>query len=147
MDGASLRADTRLFLAYGKDSSRDAGLGPGVVELCERVSELGSLNKAARDMGMAYSKAWRIVKETEEVLGIQLFERRGAQGSTLTEGARSLVTLFRQAESAAQRAADEALAEGISRLEGTSVFGDGSAPVIETHATPDLIAGVRQAFL
>lgn len=43
-----------------------------------RVERLGSLNKAAADMGMAYSKAWRIVKQAEEGLDVALFLRQGA---------------------------------------------------------------------
>src|SRR5271157_5331534 len=37
--------------------------GPGTHELLRRVDETGSLNRAAGDMGMAYSKAWRLVRE------------------------------------------------------------------------------------
>ena len=46
--------------------------GRGIANLCLGVREAGSLNAAAKGMGMAYSKAWRIIKETEAALGIQL---------------------------------------------------------------------------
>ena len=58
--------------------------GRGIANLCLGVREAGSLNAAAKGMGMAYSKAWRIIKETEAALGIQLLNRDGAHGSTLT---------------------------------------------------------------
>lgn len=58
--------------------------GRGIADLCLGVRELGSLNAAAKSMGMAYSKAWRIIKETEAALDTQLLDRDGAHGSTLT---------------------------------------------------------------
>ena len=59
--------------------------GHGIAKLCDGVRELGSLNAAAKSMGMAYSKAWRIIKDTESTLGIQLLDRDVAHGSQLTE--------------------------------------------------------------
>lgn len=54
-------------------------------------------------MGMAYSKAWRIVKETEEAFGMRLLHREGAHGSTLTEEGAFLLESFDQLEEEAQR--------------------------------------------
>ena len=55
--------------------------GRGIANLCLGVREAGSLNAAAKGMGMAYSKAWRIVKDTEAALGIQLLDRDGLRAS------------------------------------------------------------------
>lgn len=67
--------------------------GRGVADLCLGVRTHGSLNAAAKHMGMAYSKAWRIIKDTEAALDIQLLNRDGAHGSELTEeGGRILDT-------------------------------------------------------
>ena len=65
-------------------SGSGSAFGPGIAALCDGVRETGSLNAAAKEMGMAYSKAWRIMKETEAALGVQLMIRDGAHGSTLT---------------------------------------------------------------
>ena len=35
--------------------------GPGRVELLEKIQETGSINKAAKQMGMSYKKAWEMV--------------------------------------------------------------------------------------
>lgn len=67
------------------------------------LNGLGSLNKAAADMGMAYSKAWRIVKQAEEGLDVALFLRQGARGSCLTEEAKALIELFRKVERETER--------------------------------------------
>ena len=63
----------------------EKAFGPGMVALLRAVEKTGSLQRAARSMNMAYSKAWRIVKHTEETFRIQLLERNGAHGSTLTD--------------------------------------------------------------
>lgn len=89
----------------------DAIFGRGVAQLCRGVERTGSLNRAAKDMGMAYSKAWRIMKHTEEAFGIQLLDRNGAHGSTLTLQGKHLLDSYDELESdltryAAQRLAD-----------------------------------------
>ncbi|TJW10745.1 winged helix-turn-helix domain-containing protein [Parvibacter caecicola] len=68
--------------------------GPGIAKLCDGVRELGSLNAAAKSMGMAYSKAWRIIKDTESTLDIQLLDRDGAHGSQLTEEGNRLLDVY-----------------------------------------------------
>jgi len=62
--------------------------GPGIAELLRQVRALHSLRGAAAEMGMAYSKAWRIVRETEAALGFDLLDSQtggaGGGGATLT---------------------------------------------------------------
>ena len=53
-----------------------------------------STTAAAKGMGMAYSKAWRIIKDTEETLDVQLLLRDGAHGSTLTEDGNRLLDAY-----------------------------------------------------
>lgn len=63
--------------------SKDDGkyFGPGVAMLIEGVKRTGSLSSAAKEIGMAYSKAWRIIKRSEELTGCKLLLSRtgGAQ--------------------------------------------------------------------
>ena len=35
--------------------------GPGRVELLERIDQTGSINQAAKQMGMSYKKAWDMI--------------------------------------------------------------------------------------
>lgn len=58
--------------------------GHGCVLLLQGIAREHSLNRAAKSMGMAYSKAWRIVNEAEGQLVCKLIERDGARGSSLT---------------------------------------------------------------
>lgn len=86
----SLSAHARLTIS---DDDRDlpGAFGGGCASLLEGVAEEGSLNRAAKRMGMAYSKAWRIVREAEGHLDCELLARDGARGSALTaEGEHAL---------------------------------------------------------
>ncbi|MEG1917420.1 MAG: LysR family transcriptional regulator [Oscillospiraceae bacterium] len=69
--------------------------GPGVAALLAGVGDGHSLRAAALSMEMAYSKAWKIIKQAEAGLGFPLLHSsvggRGGGGATLTaEGARLL---------------------------------------------------------
>lgn len=69
--------------------------GPGIAALLHRVETEHSLRAAAASMEMAYSKAWKIVKNAEECLGYQLLHSvvggKNGGGAVLTpEGARLL---------------------------------------------------------
>ena len=76
----------RLRIKRREDKGNDY-FGRGVADLLHGVDQFSSLNLAARHMGMAYSKAWRIVRQAEAALGIQLLHRMRKNGSTLTADA------------------------------------------------------------
>lgn len=88
-----LKPTVRLSIA-SPDEESGSMFGRGVANLCLGVREHGSLNAAAKGMGMAYSKAWRIIKDTEATLGIQLLDRDGAHGSQLTENGNALLDTY-----------------------------------------------------
>ena len=69
--------------------------GPGVATLLHRVETHRSLRAADLSMEMAYSKAWRILREAEDQLGFKLLSSstggKNGGGAVLTEeGARFL---------------------------------------------------------
>ncbi|MBQ3935343.1 MAG: LysR family transcriptional regulator [Clostridia bacterium] len=74
--------------------------GPGVAALLEGIRKEGSLRAAAGEMGMAYSKAWTILKTAERELGFPLVESaaggRTGGGSRLTEKGESLLSRYRE---------------------------------------------------
>ncbi len=69
--------------------------GDGPYELLRRVEETKSLHQAANQMGMAYSKAWRLIQSLEHRLGFALLERRvggkSGGGSHVTSKAKKLM--------------------------------------------------------
>ena len=100
----SLTPVVRLTVS-NPDAEEKSAFGPGIAKLCLGVREHGSLNAAAKAMRMAYSKAWRIIKETEDALGVQLLIRDGAHGSELTpEGKQLLDTYDAMSEKLSQEA-------------------------------------------
>ena len=64
--------------------------GSGISELLRKVDQLGSINKAAKSIGMNYKKALSIIKRAESKLGKKLIEK--SIGGT--EGGGSELTLF-----------------------------------------------------
>ncbi|MGI6217165.1 MAG: winged helix-turn-helix domain-containing protein [Coriobacteriales bacterium] len=95
----------------------DGALGKGVVTLLKGILEKGSLNQAAKSIGMAYSKAWRIVKETEAGFGFLLINRDGARGSTLTKEGKQLVEMYENLQKELEDYANTRFKEEVSKLE------------------------------
>ena len=66
--------------------------------LLEAVERLGSLNAAAKELGMSYRAAWGKIKATEKALGLRLLDvttgGKGGGGAKLTDEARELVSLY-----------------------------------------------------
>ena len=92
----------------------DKVFGPGPMQLLELTARTGSLHSAAAAMGMAYSKAWKLLAGLEEQWGFALLERRpgGAKGggSALTPKAWELLERYRAFEWETRRAAQRAFA-------------------------------------
>ncbi len=95
--------------------SHEGALGKGVVALLEGIQDTGSLNRAAKSLGMAYSKAWRIVKETEAGFGFPLIIRDGARGSSLTEQGSELIAAYAKILAEVTEFANERLATLIKK--------------------------------
>ncbi len=111
---AVLKPVIRLAIkSEGSDSNSQ--FGRGIANLCQGVREMGSLNAAAKDMKMAYSKAWRIVKDTEAALGVQLLDRDGAHGSTLTEEGNRLLDTYIEMDEKLQEIAETEFAKRFNK--------------------------------
>jgi molybdate transport system regulatory protein len=67
--------------------------------LLEAVDRLGSLNAAAKELGMSYRAAWGKIKATEKALGIKLLEvttgGKGGGGAVLTPEAKELILKYK----------------------------------------------------
>lgn len=105
-DLANLKPTIRLSI-MNPDAESGSLFGRGIASLCLGVRETGSLNAAVKGMGMAYSKAWRIIKDTEAALDLQLLNRDGAHGSDLTEAGNKLLDTYLAIEEKLQKEAEE----------------------------------------
>ena len=109
-DLANLKPTIRLSI-MNPDAESGSLFGRGIASLCLGVRETGSLNAAAKGMGMAYSKAWRIIKDTEAALDVQLLHRDGAHGSSLTAEGDKILDAYLAIEERIQREAEKAFEE------------------------------------
>jgi molybdate transport system regulatory protein len=74
--------------------------GPGPVELLQQIEATGSINQAARTMGMSYKKAWEIVNRLNTIAAHPMVitatggEKGG--GSSISEEAKQLISYYQQ---------------------------------------------------
>ncbi|MDD4691521.1 MULTISPECIES: winged helix-turn-helix domain-containing protein [Eubacterium] len=88
--------------------------GPGIVELLQRVDQRHSLRAAAIEMGMAYSKAWRLIKTAEENLECKLLNSttggKGGGGAELTQECRAFMEKYLRFEAQVRAYSEKAFA-------------------------------------
>jgi molybdate transport system regulatory protein len=92
-----LNLQLRLTIYAGKNAEQGT-FGKGIATLLRGIREYGSLNASAKSIHMAYSKAWRIVNETEAGFGFNLITRDGARGSVLTPEGNRLLDAYEELE-------------------------------------------------
>lgn len=92
MDGYSLKV--KLYL----EDSQEKFMGIGVLWLLQKIEECGSLRSAAINLGISYSKAFKMVENLESALGQRVLERkRGGScriGASLTPFGVQFVSLY-----------------------------------------------------
>jgi len=89
--------------------------GRGIADLLDGVSRTGSLRAAAAEMGLAYSKAWRIIKHSEETLGFKLLSSqaggKNGGGALLTPEAKDMLARYAHFVEEGERALDKIFAQ------------------------------------
>ena len=104
-----MRNDLHVNLSIRVFTDRKC-FGPGIAALLHQVDALHSLRSAAMSMEMAYSKAWKIVRNAEEGLGFRLLNSstggKNGGGATLTPEAVRLLADYDAYSSALKREAE-----------------------------------------
>ena len=89
--------------------------GPGVASLLRLVERTGSLQTAAAEMQMSYSKAWKIIRKAEGELGFPLMERRvggaGGGSSSVSAGGKRFLERYERFRQEVQDAAQRLFTE------------------------------------
>lgn len=90
-----MKAMTRIVFL---DDNDQKFFGEGPYRLLLAVEETGSLRAAAQSMGMAYTKALKLMKNAESALGFPLTQRaaggRDGGGSILTAGGKEWMAKY-----------------------------------------------------
>ncbi|MEP9375181.1 winged helix-turn-helix domain-containing protein [Aquabacter sp. CN5-332] len=113
------------------DLTPDLRIGPGKIELLEKIAAFGSISAAGRAMDMSYRRAWELVEDLNHtfdtpVVAAQTGGRRGG-GAVLTPFGLTLVTRYRAIEKAATEAASSHLAALKQELAAKSSVADKSS--------------------
>lgn len=100
--------DTRSSLSLRVDFGPIGRLGPGKVQLLEKIDETGSISAAGRALSMSYRRAWQLVDNLNHVFRHPVIETQpgGANGggAKLTQTGRDVVAHYRAIESKALKA-------------------------------------------
>jgi molybdate transport system regulatory protein len=74
-------------------------LGEGRIKLLNEISQLGSLSKAAKSMGMSYNKAWKLIdsinKSAKKPVVIKTTGGKGGGGTRVTPHGEKLIDMYK----------------------------------------------------
>ena len=100
-----LRVRTKTWLEVDEQPF----LGDGRYRLLIAVQQNGSINAAARALGISYRKAWAQLQALEEISPVSLLERRtGGRGGGATRLTQSAVDLLQRFEALRKQVNNEA---------------------------------------
>ena len=84
------------------DLDAEGRIGPGKIQLLEKIREFGSISAAGRAMDMSYKRAWDLVDEINRICRQAAVERqtggKNGGGAVLTPFGLSLVARYRKIE-------------------------------------------------
>ena len=90
------------------DLDPNARIGPGKIQLLEKIEACGSISAAGRALDMSYKRAWDLVDEINRICKQAAVERqtggKNGGGAILTPFGISLVARYRKIEHAAASA-------------------------------------------
>jgi len=69
-------------------------ISKGKYQLLKEVNKTGSLNAAAKSMGLSYKKAFSYIKSIEENLGEKVLIRTPGKASVLSEKGKEIIKMY-----------------------------------------------------
>lgn len=110
-----------MIKTYLLDEDGQAFFGYGPMLLLQEVQRTGSLNQAAKNMGMAYSKAFSMIKRAEKAAGFPMLERSiggaGGGGSSVTAQGLELMNQYERYREACCEEANRLYEEMFGKVE------------------------------
>nr|NJM01722.1 LysR family transcriptional regulator [Desulfobacula sp.] len=108
MEKQNLKVRMRIWLEY---EAGETLFGEGQITILEAIEKQGSINAAAKSLGMGYRSMWGRLKKIEQRMGLHLLIRRkgGVSGgeSVLTPEAKLMIEKFRALQQDLNRAAEK----------------------------------------
>ncbi len=102
--------------------------GPGPYRLLKIISETGSVRDACNEMGLSYSKAWKILNRMENEMGCKVIirSRGGAEGghSTVTEFGKRYLKSYEEYNESVQAFAKKEMERIFAELNADMTGGD-----------------------
>jgi molybdate transport system regulatory protein len=102
------KSSTLPSLSVRIDLDAEGRIGPGKIQLLEKIDACGSISAAGRAMDMSYKRAWDLVNEINRICGRAAVARqtggKNGGGAILTPFGISLVARYRKIERAAASA-------------------------------------------
>jgi len=96
------------------DLDTEGRIGPGKIQLLEKIREFGSISAAGRAMDMSYKRAWDLVDDINRICRQAAVDRqtggKNGGGAALTSFGESLVARYRKIERDAASAVRKELA-------------------------------------
>ncbi len=94
--------------------------GDGPWDILKRIEQTGSIRKAAAEIKMSYSQAWRLIRMVETNLGFTVLEKKtggtGGGHSTLTPQAAKLTAAYGSFRSAAENNLDQLYQQHLAQI-------------------------------
>ncbi|MDR0551893.1 MAG: LysR family transcriptional regulator [Spirochaetaceae bacterium] len=105
----------KVFLTTNVEKHGEPFCGPGVIQLLDAIAASGNVRKACAEIGLSYSKAWKLLRVAEECAGFPLIERRqgGSHGgsASVTEKGAAFSRAYHEFADRSQSAAEQIFRE------------------------------------
>jgi molybdate transport system regulatory protein len=109
------------------DLGRGRAIGPGKIRLLEQIHRSGSINRAGRDLGISYRRAWLLINDLNNCFREPVIEAEiggiAGGGTTLTPFGRQLVERYHAIEADALAATQKHLRDLEGALTSTKKAG------------------------